>query len=208
MISRRLVVVLAVVLSLPMQAGTPIGFGLKGGFELTEMNFNTSDLREANRAGFYVGPTMKFTLPVVGLTIDASLLYSQRDLKVDGEKILQKSLLMGGDLRYGVGIGDALGIFVNIGPQLSLNIGDDVFYWKDDEDNNHQYTFQNTLISFNLGLGVSFLNHFEAGIYYNIPAGKTADFTWDKVGEDLKDTSWNRAKSKTNAWHVAVAYFF
>ena len=208
MIGRKLVVVLAMVLSLPIKAGTPVDFGLKGGFELTEMNFNASDLREANRAGFYAGPAMKFTLPVVGLTIDASLLYSQRDLKVDGEKILQKSLLLGGDLRYGVGVGDALGIFVNAGPQLSLNVGDDVFYWRDEAMNNHQYALQNTMISFNLGLGVSFLSHFEAGIYYNIPAGKTADFTWDKIGENLKDTSWNRAKSKTNAWHVAVAYYF
>ena len=64
------------------------------------------------------------------------------------------------------------------------------------------------LSGFNLGLGVTFFSHFEAGIYYNIPAGKTADFTWDKIGETLKDTSWNRAKSKTNAWHVAVAYYF
>lgn len=199
---------LAAVLCLPTMAGTPVDFGVKGGFELTEMNFNASDLREANRAGFYVGPVLKFTLPVVGLGIDASLLYSQRDLKVEGEKILQKSLLLGGDLRYGVGIGDALGIFASIGPQLSLNIGDDVFYWKDDAQNNHQYALQNTMISFNLGLGVNFLEHFEAGIYYNIPAGKTADFTWDRVSEDLKNTSWNRAKSKTNAWHVAVAYFF
>ncbi len=201
-------VLLAAVLCLLPRAEAQVRFGLKGGFELTEMNFNASDLREANRAGFYLGPVMKFTLPVVGLNIDASLLYSQRDLKVDGEKILQKSLLLGGDLRYSVGLGDALSIFVNAGPQLSLNIGDDVFYWKDDGQNNHQYALQNTMISFNLGLGVSFLEHFEAGIYYNIPAGKTADFTWDKIGDNLKETSWNRAKSKTNAWHVAVAYFF
>ena len=56
MIGRKLVVVLAVVLSLPLKAGTPVDFGLKGGFELTEMNFSASDLREANRAGFYLGP--------------------------------------------------------------------------------------------------------------------------------------------------------
>ena len=206
---RKLLVLLAmVVLWLPTRAGTPVRFGLKGGFELTEMNFNASDLRQANRAGFYAGPVAKFSLPVVGLCIDASVLYSQRDLKVDGEKILQKSLLLGGDLRYNIGVGDVLGIFVNLGPQLSLNIGDDVFYWKDDDQNNHQFALQNTMISFNLGLGVAFLKHFEAGIFYNIPAGKTADFTWDKVGDQLIDTSWSRAKTKTNAWHIAVAYYF
>ena len=205
---RKLMVLLAMVLWLPAMAGSPVRFGVKGGFELTEMNFNASDLRQANRAGFYAGPVAKFSLPVVGLCIDASVLYSQRDLKVDGENILQKSLLLGGDLRYHIGVGDVVGIFVNLGPQLSLNIGDDIFYWKDDDQSNNQFALQNTMISFNLGLGMTFLQHFEAGIFYNIPAGKTADFTWDKVGDQLRDTSWSRAKTKTNAWHVAVAYFF
>lgn len=201
-------VLLAAVLCLLPRAEAQVRFGLKGGFELTEMNFSASDLREANRVGFYAGPAVKFTLPVVGLDIDASLLYSQRDLKVDGEGIKQKSLLMSGNLRYSVGVGSTLAIFASAGPQLSLNIGDDVFFWKDSEQHNHQYALQNTMISFNLGLGTTILEHLEAGIYYNIPAGKTADFTWDQIGSELKEISWNRAKTKTNAWHVAVTYYF
>ena len=199
---------MAALLCLPLRAGTPIGFGVKGGFELTEVNFNASDLRESNRAGFYVGPTVQFNLPLVGLGIDASLLFSKRDLKVDGEGVCQKSLLLPANVRYGVSLGGKANIFFSAGPQLSLNIGDDVFYWKDSEQNNHQYNLQNTTISFNFGLGLNFGGHLEAGVYYNVPTGKTADFTWEQIGSELGDLNWNRAKAKTNAWHVAVAYYF
>ncbi len=195
-------------LHLHMRAGNPVKFGIKGGVELTEIRFSGDALNASNRMGFYAGPVVKFTLPVVGLHIDASALYSQRDLKIDGEKLQQKSLLLAGDLRYGLGLSDVLGFFASAGPQLSLNVGDEVFTWKDNGQNNRQYTLQNTMLSFNLGLGVSLLSHLEAGIYYNIPLGKTADFTWEQFTTELKDTSWNRAKSRTNAWHVAVAYYF
>lgn len=206
--NRKLMVLWAVVLCLPLQAGKLADFGVKGGFELTEMNFNSNDLQESNRAGFYVGPVVKFKLPVVGLGIDASLLYSKRDLKVDGNYIDQQSLLLPANLRYGVGLGSVMSIFASAGPQLSFNIGDDIFHWKDDELDNHQYSLQNTMISFNFGLGLNFGGHLEAGIYYNVPMGKTADFTWEEVGTDLVRTDWSREKTRTNAWHVAVAYYF
>ena len=185
-----------------------VRFGFKGGLELTNMDFSSSALRDNNRTGFYIGPVLGITLPVVGLGIDVSLLYNQRSVKVDEESLTQKSMLVPANLRYGFGIGDELGIFLSGGPQLSFNIGDDIYYWKDALHNNHQYSLQNTMLSFNIGAGLHIGSHLEGGIYYNIPMGKTADFTWDQLGSELKDTSWNRAKSRTNAWHVAVAYYF
>lgn len=205
---RLFVLLLSVVLAVPLWSENLVGFGFRGGFELTEMNFNTNALRESNRAGFYVGPTLRIDLPLTGMDLDVALLYSKRDLKVAGETMGQKSLLLPVNARYGVGVGDVVGIFASIGPQFSFNIGDDIFYWKDKDNNNNQYSLQNTLISFNLGMGVTIGGHLEAGVYYNIPAGKTADFTWDRLGSELRNTTWERAKSKTNAWHVAVSYYF
>lgn len=205
---RLFVLLLSVVLAVPLWSENLVVFGFRGGFELTEMNFNTNALRESNRAGFYVGPTLRIDLPLTGMDLDVALLYSKRDLKVAGETMGQKSLLLPVNARYGVGVGDVVGIFASIGPQFSFNIGDDIFYWKDKDNNNNQYSLQNTMISFNLGMGVTIGGHLEAGVYYNIPAGKTADFTWDRLGSELRNTTWERAKSKTNAWHVAVSYYF
>ena len=205
---RKWIVLLVVILCQSVQAGKPVNVALKGGLELTEMTFSGHDLDDSNRAGFYIGPMLGISLPVVGLGIDVSLLYNQRSLKVDGERLKQKSLLIPANLRYAIDIGDALGIFFSGGPQLAFNVGKDIYYWKDEQQDNHQYILQNTLVSFNFGAGVHIGPRVEAGIYYNIPLGKTADFTWDKLSSELRETTWSRAKSKTNAWHIALALYF
>jgi hypothetical protein len=194
---------------LTARAGTPMRFGFKGGFELTEMNFNSNALRESNRMGYYMGPVMYFGLSTSGQSIDAAALYSKRKLKVEDENVPQKCILLPVNLRFGVEVGDVATIFASAGPQISFNIGDDIYYWKEEDDNtNRQFLMQNTLVSFNLGVGIQLEKHLEAGVYYNVPMGKAADFSWDKLAKELQETTWNSAKTKTNAWHVSVTYYF
>lgn len=199
---------LSAAIVMPLRAGSIMDFGFKGGFELVNMDFSADALKSSNRAGFYIGPSLRFTLPIVGLGIDASVFYSQRDLKVTGNNVSQRSLLLPANMRYGFGIGDIVSIFASAGPQFSFNMGDDVFHWVDEDGNDSQFTLQNTMFSANLGVGVCIGKHLEAGIYYNIPVGKTGDFTWEKLGDKLGDQTWNSAKSRVNAWHVSVAYYF
>lgn len=189
-------------------ADAKVRVGVKGGVELTQMEFSTAALRESNRAGFYVGPQLKFQLPVIGLGIDVSALYNRRELKVEGETLTQQSLLVPAHVRYGAGIGNLVGIFLCAGPQICYNVGDDIFYWRDSEKNNNQYNLQNTLLSMNFGGGVTIGPNLEAALYYNVPLGKTADFTWDRLGSELKNQEWSRAKSRTNAWHISLTYYF
>jgi hypothetical protein len=183
-------------------------FGVKGGLELNKMDFNSDALKSSNRTGFYIGPVLNFKLPIIGLGVDASLLYSQRSLKVDGETMKQQSILLPANVRYGINIAELIGIFASAGPQFSFNAGKETLYWQDEEHNNHQYTLQNTLLSVNLGLGVTLGRNIEGAIYYNIPTGKTGDFTWDKLEDELKEQTWRSAKSKSNAWHLSVTYYF
>ncbi len=192
---------------LPVQAQM-VKFAVKGGFEMTQMDFTSASLKNSNRTGFYVGPQVKFKLPVIGLGVDVSALYNYRDLKVEEESFTQQSLLIPAHVRYGVGIGDALGVFLCAGPQFSFNLGDDILYWRDNEKNNNQFNLQNTMLSVNFGLGVNVGPHLEAALFYNVPLGKTADFTWDKLGDELQDQTWKRAKSRTNAWHISLSYYF
>ena len=63
-------------------ANAGINFGVKGGLNVTSMSLNSEVFDASNRAGFFFGPTVKFTLPIVGLGIDASALYDQREAKL------------------------------------------------------------------------------------------------------------------------------
>ena len=55
-------------------------FGVRAGANLVNMKMSdgVQNLSGNNRSGFYVGPTIKFGLPIVGLGIDASAVYDQR----------------------------------------------------------------------------------------------------------------------------------
>jgi len=185
-----------------------VRFGVTGGFQLTNMEFNNDALKESNRVGWFAGPTVKFTLPIVGLGVDVAALYDQRDLKVDGSTFKQESIVVQGAARYSVGMGEALSIFLHAGPQFSFNVGDDFEHWITHEDEYKQFSLQETMLSVNLGLGITLASHFEAAIRYNIPISKTSDFTWNELGNQMAAESWHHAKSRTNAWNVSVSYFF
>lgn len=182
--------------------------GAKGGFQLAEMEFNSDALRNSNRTGFFIGPVFRFKMPVTGMSIDLAALYDERQLKVDDEKFTQKSIVIPAHLRMGVSLFDQLGAFVAAGPQLSFNVGDDLLHWITDEGEHKQFILQNTMASINLGFGATIGHHLEAALHYNIPIGKTADFTWNAVTTQLRDETWNHAKSKTNAWRISVCYYF
>ena len=189
-------------------ARAQVGFGLKGGFQLANMEFNDDALKKSNRMGFFIGPTIKIGLPVTGLAIDVAGLYDQRDLKIEGENFKQQSIILQGDARFGAGLGDALGIFIMAGPQFSFNVGDDVKQWFGANGELNQFALQETMLSVNFGLGVTFAGHFEGAVHYNVPVSKTADFTWQQLGDQLQEQVWSHSKTRTNAWSISLSYYF
>ena len=69
-------VVLLATMTVAVQA--QVKFGVKGGLNITNMKLSEDVISPSNQAGFFIGPTVKFTLPVVCLGIDAAALYDQR----------------------------------------------------------------------------------------------------------------------------------
>ena len=55
-----------------------VAFGIKGGVDVTSIKLGHEVMTPSNKVGFFIGPTVKCTLPVVGLGFDASLLYEQK----------------------------------------------------------------------------------------------------------------------------------
>lgn len=197
-----LLLVAAIFASTTAQA--QIKFGVKGGLNVTDMSLSADVIDKSNQTGFFIGPTVKFTLPLVGLGIDAAALYDQRDAELNDEKISQKSINIPVNLRYNIGLGSLAGIYVAAGPQFGFNVGDKDFGWGSAE---YENTFQmkKSNFSINLGAGLSLLKHLEIGFTYNIACGNTGEVS-----------VWNVAKgaaelvkgNKTNAWQVSAAYYF
>ena len=193
------VLVAATLVAIPAQA--QIKFGLKGGLNITDMSLSSDELFEtSNRAGFFIGPTVKFTLPIVGLGIDASALYDQREAKVKGtdKKLKQQAINIPINLRYDIGLGSLAAIYLAAGPQFGFNIGDkhqtlieDVADWKLNTSN----------FSVNVGAGVMLLSHLQVGANYNIVCGKTGEVT---VFDGVKEV----VRGRSNTWQISLAYYF
>jgi opacity protein-like surface antigen len=198
-----LVVLLA---TMTVAAQAQVKFGVKGGLNLTTMKFDKDVANKSNQAGFFIGPTVNFTLPVVGLGVDASALYDQRSAKIDGadETLKQQSIQIPINLRYGFGLGNTASVYVFAGPQFGFAIGDKVANVVDDA---LDWRLKDSNLSANVGLGLMLLNHLQISANYNIALGTTGEF---EVVNAVAGTAWNTVtgKTKANAWQISVAYLF
>ena len=195
-----LVVLLA---TMTVAAQAQVKFGVKGGLNITSMKFDESVLDKSNQAGFFIGPTVKFTLPVVGLGIDAAALYDQRSAKVADETLKQQSIQIPVNLRYGIGLGSTASIYIFAGPQFGFAVGDKS---KNIVDNALEWRLKDSNLSANVGLGLMLLDHLQISANYNIALGTTGEVDVNKA----LGTTWDTAigKAKANAWQLSVAYFF
>ena len=194
---------MALMMAVPTQA--QIKFGLKGGLNVTNMSFSSDVIDQSNKEGFFFGPTVKFSVPIVGLGVDLAALYDQRDAKMDNKTISQRSINVPVNLRYGVGLGSVASVFLFAGPQVGFDVGETDFNWKDTSN----YSLKKSNFSVNVGMGVSLLTHLQLTANYNIACGKTADVTLVKAASDaLGQVAGTQSRSRNNSWQVGLAYFF
>ena len=199
---KKIVSIMAVVaclfMAIPAQA--QIKFGVKGGLNISKVTFSEDIVKGDNRTGFFIGPTAEFTIPVVGLGVDVAALYNQTEAKLEGmasnlpettEKM--KSIEIPLNLKWTMGLGSTLGVFVAAGPQFGFNVGDG--------DYAHIFDMKSCYTSFNVGGGVKLLRHLQVGVNYNFGITDLAESISDgKIESDVD--------MKRKTWQISLAYMF
>ena len=198
------VVLMAVAFAMPSKA--QFSWGTQAGLNMSNVSVKEAvdDAGGAvkSRTGFFVGPTVKFTLPIIGLGIDASALYDQREGKSGDETIKSQSLQIPINVRYGVGLGSIAEVFAFAGPQFGFKLGGD-------EDTSiggtkvSEWTLKSSNLSANIGIGATILSKLQAKLNYNIALGKTGEYK-----ENVNGVMQEISSAKFNAWQVSLAYFF
>lgn len=205
-------IVAATMLFSTSSAQAQVKFGLKGGLNVTNMSLNSEVFDADNQTGFFIGPTVKFTLPIVGLGIDASALYDQRDAKITVEdngasvesKIKNQSINIPINLRYGVGLGSTASVYLFAGPQFGFNVGDkNQSIFKD----MGEWRLKSSTFSVNVGLGAMLLSHLQISANYNIACGKTGETTVSSALGELAQSAAKK-RGRANAWQIGLAYYF
>lgn len=175
-------------LATPAQAQL-LKWGVKGGLNLAELDIKglNAEGLEGNTTSFFIGPMVEATVPLLGLGIDGALLYSQK-----GEnEWKQQGIEVPVNLKYTIGLGSTLGVYLAAGPDFYFNLKD--IDWAD---------VKTTQVGINLGAGVKLLRKLQVGITYQIPMGDTFE------GMDLVSGVDKAISAKTKTWQVSLAYIF
>lgn len=187
-----LMVIACLALAIPAQA--QIKFGVKAGLNVSKLHLSKETLSSDNRAGFFVGPTAEFTLPLLGLGIDGSVLYNQFGVDSEEGTSTKKSIEIPINLKWTVGFSSLVGAYVAVGPQFGFNVGD---RWFDEV-----CEFKKNTTSFNVGAGLKLLGHLQVGANYNFALKDNGKIHSGDI-ENLTTIGF-----KQNTWQVSVAYLF
>ena len=181
-----LMVAVALMMAAPAQAQI-VKFGLKGGLDFTELDFDKQTVGEVaeSSTGFFVGPMAEITLPLVGLGIDGAVMYAQKGK----DELKQQGIEVPVNLKFTVGLGSTLGLYVAAGPDFFFN-------FKDIDVDNMEA--KKTQVAVNIGAGLKLLKKLQVGVTYQIPMGDSFE---------MKDAT-NVITAKNKTWQASLAYIF
>ncbi len=212
------------------QAGQ-FAFGIKAGLNVNKLKFNKDIASSSNSCGWTAGVTADFTVPIIGIGADLSLMYSRMNnasgvtYATDGSTLANPSqATLGTDLVdpnaaenvYGKNF---LEIPLNIKYKFNIPVVASVFKpyvftgpqfgirldkgVKDIINNVESRTFQ---MNWNVGLGVELISHLQVRASYGIGCNSVVKkLTTEATGINVSD---DVAKVKNNYWTVTAAWLF
>lgn len=215
---KRIYSLLVALVALTMTANAQLSWGVEGGFDLNKLDLSEdlSGLSANNRAGFFIGPKVKFTVPLIGVGVDGAILYNNKGASFDVNGTTETKTLhyinLPINLRYQIGLGSLAAVYVATGPQWNWNIGDkswdlgDVAATALHTAGNLESTFESSSLSWNIGLGAMLFSHLQIGLTYNIPITKSGS-----IVSSVIDTATGQIfdpDTKNNTWQVRATYYF
>ncbi len=189
------VVLLAAAAVVPAQA--QFKWGVKAGVAVNSLKFNKDVMSSDNRAGFTGGLMADFTVPVVGVGFDASVLYVSRSVDFtndDTGEVLTKNrsyIDVPINFKYKIGlpiVGKIITPFLTTGPDFSFLLSK--------ENMGEAYSNKKFDFAWNVGAGVQIVNHVQIAASYGFGLTKSAS------GDKSLYTGKNRC------WTITAAYLF
>ena len=205
-------IVLAVSLFFANPAQAQIKLGVKGGLNVSNLKLDDDMWTADNKVGFFIGPMVKVTVPVTGLSFDVAALYDQKEAKVkvsddvvggayNSTTVTQKFIDIPVNVRYGFGLSSLANIFLFAGPQWGINVGNKNFKW----NKSSSYSLKKANFSVNVGAGVTLLSHLQASVNYNIECNKSGKMDTGSLDSNGKPLV---IKGRNNTWQISLGYWF
>ena len=194
-----------------------VGIGIEAGMNFNKLSFDSEMFESENRLGFFVGPKVKFNLPLLGFGCDLALLYSMNsaqltfryhdinnsdhafDYPVKKKNLSYIEIPM--NLRYTFDI-KAVAIYLATGPQYNYCVSfddtvKDMFY------GHVPYEYSRSTWGWSFGGGIEILNHLQIGVTYTIPLSNNGYLSGDDFENLFSKSHYDHSTVKAR-----LAYYF
>ncbi len=201
---KRILAAVVLVSACVAPASAQFRFGLRAGMAVNKLHFDKEVVNSSNRTGFTGGLTCEFTVPIVNLGFDASVLYARRSMEVATEGSANSNALgttvsvanrdyidIPLNLKWKIGIPVISRIitpFITTGPDFSFLISG-----KNVSNAWRNKTFDT---AWTVGAGVELVRHLQLAANYGFGLSKSAS------GDDAIYSGKNRC------WTVTASYYF
>lgn len=196
-----------------MPAAAKFRIGPRVGVNVNSMHLNKEVFDNDNRAGFTGGVEAEYTIPVINLAVDLSVMYVHRVSKTtvdqngqttpDNESLLTSSRFKNRDyielplaLKYKIGlpiIGKVVSPYVFTGPTFA--------FLASKKGITEAYENKTFDCSWNFGIGLQLFTHLQVGASYGLGMTKTVKY----VAKDINAAPIN---GKSNCWTITAAWLF
>lgn len=199
---KRVLVLMAMVVLTCGVANAEFRFGIKAGLNVNKIHLDEQVFNASNRAGFTAGVMTEFTVPIIGIGMDLSLMYTRMNSEMNsgpqevenyinngniGKDFLQIPL----NLKYKLSIpaiGSIIKPMIFTGPSFNFNLNKSTL---------QDIKSKSCQIAWNLGAGVELIKHLQISASYSWGMNKIAEFAKIQTKDiDLKNNYW----TVTAAW--------
>lgn len=201
------VIVIAILgIAAAANASAQFKFGLKAGVAVNNLKFNEDIIKADNRAGFTGGAMIEFTAPVIGVGLDASVMYvhrtadtyaiSENGPELDNVGKKRDYIDIPLNLKWKINIpavGKIVKPYIATGPAFAFLVSK--------QDASEFFKNKKCDISWNFGVGLELFSHLQVGASYGL--GLTKALETVKVVDDMPTID-----GKNKYWTITAAYLF
>ena len=195
--NKRLMFYLLALIVAAIPVGAQVRFGVRGGMTVGELRFDRDIIDSDNRVGYCGGLLVDAGIPVVGLGIEASVMYTHRNNYLSDQSRVFKRYYIDIPVyaRYRLDIPGLRKLFAPIvytGPAFSILFND-----------NGPSTYDNskTYVSWDAGLGADVFNHLRVTATYGIGISKAMHYI-------ERDYDGNTVDGRDRYWTLSAAWLF
>lgn len=198
--------VCAMLLAAPAAQAAGFKVGPKVGLNINKFSMDKGKVLDSdNRCGFTAGVDAQFTVPLIGIGADVSVMYTRRNTEVSVLGISEKShydyISVPVHLMYKLelpAVSQIVAPYVITGPDFSFRVSKEIM---------NDVRAKKCSVGWDFGIGVELIKHLQIGATYTLGINKAVKYA-GYLNSEVASIDTNSGIKNINGWTVSAAWLF